>query len=107
MAESVKVFCMIDLVGPLTIDQAINEVEDALPGDKVMVFHASMGRENVGQIAMKLLEGVAERLGRSFVIRCDENFNPFIEDYHRTDGRPPVSLRVSEIAGIYNERTGK
>lgn len=107
MAESVKVFCMIEVYGTSSIDQAVDEVEEALEGDRVMVFHSSIGRENVGLVAMKVLEGMAERLGRSFVIRCDENFNPYIEDYHRSDGRQPVSIRVSEIAGIYNERTSK
>jgi hypothetical protein len=107
MSDSVKVFCMIEVVNTFSIDQAVEEVEEALDGDNVTVLHASIGRENVGRIAMKLLEGLAERLGRTFVIRCDEGFNPFIEDYPESDSRPPVSLRVSEIVGIYNERTGK
>lgn len=107
MSESVKVFCMIEVYGTSDRDQAVAEVKEAMEGDKVTVLYTTIGREGVGLTAQQVLTGMAKNLKRRFVIRMTPDFFPYFEDYPDVDGQPPLSIRVSEIAGIYNKETGK
>lgn len=102
MSESVKVFCMVEVHGVSDPKQAVGEVKEALEGDRVIVFHTSSGRESVGTAANQTLQGLARELGRRLIIRMTPDFFPYMEDYPAVDGQPDLSIRVSEIVGIYN-----
>lgn len=106
MSESVKVFCMVEVFGTSDPKQAVEEMKDALEGDNVIVFHNSVGRENVGVVGQRVLEGIAKEFNRTFVIRMNDQFFPYIEDYPMRESQPyPLTIRVTEVVGIYNERT--
>jgi len=108
---------MIHVVSIITVDgtedeiEAINAIREAVAQinfgkDNLAVLTTSHGRDAVGQVAIRTLEGIAEHYDRALVVRCNYQFVPFIDDYPTDGGRPyPVNLNVSEISGIYNEVT--
>jgi len=106
---------MIQIVSIITVNQtedaaqAVQAVREAVAqinfgSDGLIVLTTSQGRDSIGAMATRTLEGLATELNRSLVIRCNDQFVPSITDYPSGDGRPyPVSLNVSEIAGMYRK----
>lgn len=108
---------MIQIVSVITLEntnneeQAVNELRRVVADlnfgkDALVVLHSDSGAETIGQVATKSLAAMAEMYNRALVIRCDDNFKPYIMDYPEGAGRPyPVNINVSEIAGLYEEAT--
>lgn len=100
-------FQVVAMIGVNAQDSkdAIAEVASKF-GDSAIVLHVEQDQErtSVGRFATKILEGMASVLNRALVIRCDNNFRPYIMDYPPGAGRPyDVNLNVSEIVGMYED----
>lgn len=88
-------------------DEAIVMLGNQTGDERLVILHVEedQARTSIGQLATKALAGIAAAFSRTLVIRCDNNFRPYVMDYPKNNGRPyDVSLNVSEIVGHYNDR---